>query len=322
MECCSLIRYRRSVMWADETHWGGRTVLVTGAGGLLGWHTCVLLLQCGAVVHGSWRHRPPPPGVHAHRASLPQDASSLLDAIRPAVVINLASPISMSTDAGQYTSLRAGILDATAAVAQACQQHGARLLHVGTCAEYGDHTAPFHEDMPPRPTSPYAALKSAATQWVLSLSRTGALVAGVVRPFRVIGPRDQSSVVWAAMQAVRRGETMRLTDGEQVREWNDATAMAHGLLAAAAHPNAVGQVLNLGGGARLSVRSIVEHAVQIANGDLHQMRFGAIPRRPKEVALFCGDHRRAEALWGPLPHPPIEQTLHHAFQWMCHAPAH
>lgn len=240
----------------------------------------------------------------------------MVSAVTPQVVIHLASPIAMGSDPAQYDRLRVGILDATAAVAAACRRHGARLLHVGTCAEYGDHVAPYHEDMAPRPVSPYAALKAAATHWVLSAARTGGLQAGVVRPFRAIGAGDTGSVVALALRAVLRGEDLDLTDGAQIREWNDVTAIAHGLLCAAAHPGALGQVLNLGGGPRLSVRQIVETAVDVADGDRTRLRFGARPQRPGEVPLFCGDHRRATALLGPLPHPPVEQTLHDALSWL------
>ena len=137
-------------------------------------------------------------------------------------------------------------------------------------------------------------------------------MAGVVRPFRAIGLGDRSSVVSLAARAAVRNEDLALTDGLQVREWNDVSAIAHGLLAAAAHPDALGQVLNLGGGPQLSVRAIVETVFDLAGGDRGRLRFGALPRRGGEVPLFCGDHRRSTALLGPLPHPPLEQTLHDA----------
>jgi len=253
---------------------------------------------------------------------LPDDADAVVGIIKPEVVIHLASPISMGRDPAQYAALRVGILDATVAVAAACRRHGARLLHVGTCAEYGDHEAPYDESMAPRPVSPYAALKAAATQWVLTLTRTGDLEAGVVRPFRAIGAGDGSSVVSLALRAALRDEDLDLTEGTQVREWNDATAIAHGLLCAAAHPGAVGQVLNLGGGPQLSVRAIVETAFDVAGGDRARLRFGARPQRRGEVPLFCGDHRRAAALFGPLPHPPLAQTLHDALAWIQDADTH
>ncbi|MFT4975828.1 MAG: nucleoside-diphosphate-sugar epimerase [Myxococcota bacterium] len=281
-----------------------------------------MLQECGSEVHGTYRSRPPSPGIIAHHAILPEDASAVIGRVRPEVVIHLACPISHSTDSAQYDRLRTGILDATMAVAAACHTHGARLLHVGSCAEYGDHPAPYHEAMAPRPVSPYATLKAAASMWVLSLTRSSDLQATVVRPFRAIGTGDQSSVVSLALRAAIAGTDLALTDGAQVREWNDVSAIAHGLLAAAAHPGTLGETLNLGGGPQLSVRQIVEMAFDIADGDPAHLRFGALPRRPGEVALFCGDHRRAAALLGPLPHPPVEQTLHDALAWIRDADHH
>lgn len=263
-------------------------------------------------MHGTYRSILPPADIIGHHAILPDDAEAVIAAVQPSVVIHLASPVSLGRDPGQYRALRAGILDATAAVAASCRAHGVRLLHVGTCAEYGDHQAPYDESMAPRPVSPYAALKAAATMWVLSQARTGDLMAGVVRPFRAIGLGDRSSVVSLAARAALHNEDLALTDGLQVREWNDVSTIAHGILSAAAHPDAIGRVLNLGGGPHLSVRAIVETVFDLAGGDRKRLRFGALPQRRGEVPLFCGDHRRATALLGPLPHPPLEQTLHDA----------
>ena len=303
------------MQWAEASHWLGRRVLVTGAAGFIGQAVCELLLACGAEVHGTHRSSLPPSDVIAHLAHLPGDATALLDRIRPGVVIHLASPINLRREPTLYPLMRAGILDATAAIADGCLKHNVRLLHVGTCAEYGAQDSPLGEDLCPAPLSPYAALKAAATHWVLTLSRTAGLQASVVRPFRAIGPGDCSSVVALAARTALSGASLDLTDGLQVREWNDVSAIAHGILCAAAHPGAVGKVLNLGGGPHRSVRSMVEAVFEIAGADPTHLRFGHRPRRPGEAETFFGDHRRAEALFGPLPHPPLRETLANTLEW-------
>lgn len=288
---------------------------MTGASGFVGHAVCELLLECGADVHGTHRSRLLPEGVQAQPAHLPGDADELLDRVRPEVVIHLASPINLGRQPQLYPLMRAGILDATAAIAGACLRHGARLLHVGTCAEYGDQPSPLSTTLCPAPLSPYAALKAAATHWVMALTRTSDLKAGVVRPFRTFGPRDHSSVIALAYRAALDQTPLELTDGRQVREWNDVYAIATGILGAAAHPDAIGRVLNLGGGHRLSVRAVVEAVFAAADADPSLLRFGARPRRTGEPERFFGDHSQTVALLGPLPHPPLAESLADTLEW-------
>jgi len=147
------------------------------------------------------------------------------------------------------------------------------------------------------------------------LTRTTDLEAVVVRPFRAYGPGDTQSVVAAACRAALTGAPFPMTDGAQVREWNHVDAIAAGILAAGAHPDAAGRVLNLGGGERRSVRGLVEAVYRLAGADPALVQPGALPRRAGEVERFWGDHTAAEALWGPLPHTSLDDGLADTLAW-------
>ena len=301
--------------WVSAACGLGRRVLVTGASGCVGRAVCRALLEAGAEVHGTYRTRPPPDGIAAHLASLPGDIDALLDASCPEVVLHLASPVDVTRDPAAFPALRAGVLDATDAVARAALARSLRLVVTGTCEEYGDGEAPFSEAQLPRPVSAYSALKAAATGWVMTLTRTAGLQATVVRPFRAYGPHDHGSVVAQACRAALAGARFPTTDGAQVREWNHVDAIAAGVIAAAAHPDAVGRVLNLGGGEQASVRAVVEAIFRLAGADPALVDAGALPRRAGEVDRFWGDHRTAEALWGRLPNPSLEDGLRDTLDW-------
>jgi len=266
-------------------------------------------------VHGAGGRRNPPPGVRPHRVRLPDDAAALVAETAPDVVFHLACPIDLGRDPALLETLRPGILDATVAVARACLRQGSRLVHVGTCAEYGDNTAPFSEADAPRPVSPYGALKAAATHNVLMLARVAGLRACVVRPFRAHGPHDTDSFIAGACRAAWSGLAFQMTDGAQVREWNTVESIAAGMVAAGAHPAALGRIINLGGGPRASVRRVAELIFALAGaapGDLH---VGAYPRRPGEVESFWGDHAVAASMWGPIRQPPLLAALRRTLEW-------
>ncbi len=307
--------YRSAVRWTSAECWLGRRVLVTGASGFLGRAVVAGLQGAGAEVWGTWRSRPLPTSIPGEPATLPGDATELVARVRPDVVLHLASPVDLRRDAALLDTLRPGILDASVAIARACLDHGVRLVQVGTCEEYGDGDAPFREDAAARPVSPYSALKAAATHAVLMMTRVAGLDATVVRPFRCYGIGDTKSVIAAAAEAALLGRPFPMTDGAQVREWNDVDAVAAGILAAGAHPGARGRVLNLGGGERRSVRGVVAAVFAAAGADPALVQAGALPRRGGEVARFWGDHTASEALWGPLAQAPLDDGLAEVVAW-------
>jgi nucleoside-diphosphate-sugar epimerase len=307
--------YRLDVEWTNSRHWLGQRVLVTGASGFLGRALCRLLAEAGADVHGTWRSRPPPANIHAHHALLPADAEDLIQKLAPARVFHLASPIDHSADVEAFSRLREGILDASIAVATACATTDARLTHVGTCAEYGDQNSPLSEDMPCRPRAAYGALKLAATEAILAMTRTGPLNAVVLRPFRAHGPHDLHSLVAQACQAATLGQELEITDGSQIREWNGVYEIAEGIMAAGCHPELSGQILNIGGGPRASVREVASLIFEQAGASPSLLKIGARPPRPGDVAELWSDSSRARELLS-LPTPaPLELSLGDTLEW-------
>jgi nucleoside-diphosphate-sugar epimerase len=295
--------------WTRPHHWLGRRVLVTGAGGFMGGALTRRLAEAGAEVHGTWRTRMPPDHtISAHPALLPDDTWRVFENVRPEVVFHLASPVALGTSPDTYEGLRSGILDATVEVTRCALKFDARLVHVGTCEALAGGTVPFAPTAV-APTSPYSALKAAASGWVTMMHHSHGLDALVVRPFRTWGPGESRGLVREAVHAAIRRTPLALTDGGQVREWNHIDAIVTGLMALGAHPDASGGVWNLGGGPRVSV---VDFARQIfdtlgAPGDLVQV--GLRARRPGEVGAFWGDHTRTEALIGRLPQPDFTHAL-------------
>ena len=306
--------YRTLVQWVSADQWRGRRVLVTGATGFIGAVVARLLLSAEATVHGSGHTRYPPQSLHGHRAQLPPDTQRLFEAAQPEVVFHLASPIMLGEDPTLLETMRSGIVDASTEVASACAEYGARLVHVGTCAEYGECEAPYKEQDICKPQDPYAILKLEASQAVLERSSKQPIT--VVRPFRTIGPGESRGVVAAACRAALSKQPFPMTDGRQIREWNHVESISTGIICAGAHPDAIGQTINIGGGERKSVKDVVQAIYQLAGTDPDHILTGDLQRRTHEVDHFWGDHSLSESLWGPITQPDLHDTLASCLQWL------
>lgn len=300
------------MQWTSEEIWRGRLVLVTGSSGFLGSAASRVLLDAGADVHGTGCSRVPTDGVVPHQMRLPEDAASVIAKVAPSVVFHFAAPVNPDPEDHAFETFRRGIVSGTEAVVGACIDVNAHLIHVGTCAEYGPIATPYREDQTCRPQGLYGTLKHEASMMVagnIDLDWT------IVRPFRAIGPGDESSVVAAAARAAIADEPFEMTDGTQVREWNHVDAVAHGMVAAAAHSGARRRVVNIGGGPRASVHDVVRRTFELAGTNTDRMRVGARPQRRHEVQALFGDHSLAESLWGTVKQPTLDETLHTVLAW-------
>ena len=265
------------------------SVLVTGASGFIGGE---VLRQARSLT----------PVVHASR-----DPATIRE-LRPCLVVHCAAPVDPSRDADE-ARMRAGIVELSLALAEACREVDARLVHVGTCEEYGDGPAPFTESQAPRPVSPYSTAKAAATHWVICLARARGLRATVVRPFLTYGPGQRSRrLIPAAIDAALSGRPFPMTDGHQTREVNYVSDVVRGVLAARA-PAAIGRVVNIGGGRELSVRAIASLVFAACGADPALIQLGALPRRGGEADRFVGDHTLARNLLAHAPRVSLEDGL-------------
>ena len=295
--------------WTSADFWRERRVLVTGASGFIGTWVADLLSKAEAEVYAIGHTQLPTSGHHQARAVLPDEAEEVIAWSRPEVVFHLAAPVLPEADAEEEV-LEEGIVKATSGLVAAIRGAPIRMVHAGSCAEYGTAHAPYKEDTKPSPSTPYGCAKLIASQHVLAAGHT------VVRPFRAIGPGDTRSVVATATRAALSGTIFKMTTGEQVREWNHVGAVAQGIVAAGAHHGATGRAVNIGGGETASVRAVVGQVFKLAGADPADLRIGARPQRPGEVPLLSGEHQLAQTLWGAIQQPSLKETLAETVHWM------
>ncbi|MFP8886290.1 NAD-dependent epimerase/dehydratase family protein [Streptomyces mangrovi] len=304
-------------------------VLVLGATGYLGGHTAGhLRAQPGVRVLGAGRaagagaagagpsaappvaaSMAPPVDLTVDLATAtPAELASLLRRVRPDAVVNCAGAV--GGDALHLTGVNArGPAALCAALREAAP--GARLVHLGSAAEYGPGTPgrPLAEDHPTRPVGIYGAAKLAGT---LAVTGSG-LDAVVLRVFNPVGPGAPAASLPGRLAAeLRRAGpdgAVRVGDLSAYRDFVDPRDIARAATIAALAPGPLPPVLNIAAGAARAVRDVAEGLAAAAGFRGRIDEKGADSARSAAVAWQQADVTAAAGALGWRPGHTLEESL-------------
>lgn len=317
----------------------GRSILVTGAYGLLGSWLVKALLERGArvavvryertarsalqsmglesdvgVVEGDIRT----PGLVAG-ALEEHDVDSVFHlAAQPIVPLANKSPVpTFETNiAGTWTVL------------EACRQHGSeRVIVASSDKAYGPHaTLPYREDFALQARYPYDVSKAATDLLARSYWHSFGLPVAVTRLANIYGGGDPnpSRLVPEAITAALGGRRPVLrSDGSPERDFlyvEDAVAAYLAVWAALENGGASGEAFNAGGGRPHRVSEVVDLVCRLAGTDLEpEIRGHGTPSG--EIDRQWVDHSKLTELTGWQPSVSLEQGLARAIEWYRSRPA-
>jgi UDP-glucose 4-epimerase len=195
-----------------------------------------------------------------------------------------------------------------------------RLVFAGSSSAYGDTPRlPKHEEMLPRPLSPYAATKVACEQYLRSYANCYPLDTVSLRYFNVFGPRQDpsspySGVIARFCLAYCRGDRLSIFgDGEQSRDFTYVANIVRANLLAARHPRRLqGDVFNVGAGQRTSLNELLALLNQIT-GQQRQAAYS--PGRSGDVRHSLADITKARDILGYQPAVSLQQGLEQTLAW-------
>ena len=302
--------------------------LVTGGAGFIGSHLAQALLARGETVRIADDLST---GKASNLAVLDGAAEILtgdladIDVARAAVdgvdlVLHQAAiPSVPRSVADPLTSHRAN-LDATLALLVAARDAGVRrVVYAGSSSAYGDTPdLPKHEDMVPRPMSPYALQKLVGEQYLQLFTALYGLETVTIRYFNVFGPRQDPSSPYSGVIALfitrlLAGEPPIITgDGGQTRDFTYIDNIVEGVLRAAVRPQAAGQVINVATGRRISINELAQTLLRLFDSPLTPVY---IESRAGDVRDSLADLGRARELLGYEPHVSFEDGLRATVDW-------
>ncbi len=333
----------------------GQTLLVTGATGYIGSHTCVCLLQAGWQVIAVDNFSNSSPRVIDRIAQITdrelafheidvRDTAALTRLLQReavAAVIHFAGLKAVGESVAQPLDYFDNNVCGSVSLLRALHQQGVRKLVFSSSATvYGDPASvPIAEDAPTSATNPYGRTKLMVEQMLddLSISDTEWRIA-TLRYFNPVGahdsgligedPRDvpNNLMPYIAQVAVGRrpclsvfGDDYPTPDGTGVRDYIHVMDLARGHLAALdrlfMHPGSF--TVNLGTGQGVSVLQAVA-AFERACGRPIPTR--AAPRRPGDVASCYASPARAEALLGWRAEHGLAQMCNDHWRWQSRNP--
>jgi GDP-4-dehydro-6-deoxy-D-mannose reductase len=304
--------------------------LITGIGGFVGRHLLIHLRGCGDEVWGMGRaadHGGLPPDVPLFATDL-LDRSEVEIALReaqPDVIYHLAAQSSTGESLGDPWATLANNLHAQMTLFEALLGAGQRpsVLVIGSGDEYGrvrPDEVPSDEQVPLRPTTPYAVSKVGQDVMGHQYWAQHRLPVVRVRPFNHTGPGQDARFViphfasqLAAIEARQVDPVLRVGNLDVWRDFTDVRDMvrAYRLATALGEP---GEVYNLGSGEAVRIADIVDDLTSLCEAPV---RVEVSPEllRPTDVPRQEADCARFRRLTNWQPAIPWHDTLRDTFQY-------
>jgi UDP-N-acetylglucosamine/UDP-N-acetyl-alpha-D-glucosaminouronate 4-epimerase len=195
-----------------------------------------------------------------------------------------------------------------------------RLVYAASSSAYGDQPElPKREDMRPAPLSPYAVGKLVGEYYCQVFSHVYGLETTSLRYFNVFGPRQDpgsqySGVISRFMSALLKGEQAVIYgDGEQSRDFTYVSNVVRANLLAAESTKAVGAVINIANGQRVTLNQLFEIMKETTGKSDAKPEYQS--PRPGDVRDSLADLTLARTLLGYEPQVGLKEGLQMTLDW-------
>ena len=303
--------------------------LVTGAAGFIGRSIAAALLAKGEKVRGVDSFIT---GKRANLVGLEAMEFVEGDLADPAVCAKVCEGIEIVFHEAALASVPRSVADpagtnlncvtATLNLLVAAKEAGVRrVVYAGSSSAYGDSpTLPKHEEMLPRPISPYAVAKLAGEHYMSAFAQVYGLETVTLRYFNVFGPHQDPTSHYSGVLAVfsrkmLAGEQPTMHgDGEQSRDFTYIDNVVHANLLAAAAPaeKVSGRMMNAATGSRITLNDTFRILKELT-GFKGEAQYG--PPRSGDIRDSLADIRLVGELLGYKPLVDFREGLRRTVEW-------
>lgn len=300
-------------------------VLVTGGSGFVGACTVRALVGRGHTVHvllrdparawrlaSIWRH------IHAHQADLMDAAAtrSVLEAVRPQVVLHLATHGAYESQADARAILEANILGTYNLLEAASTSDVPLFVNTGSSSEYGFRSESMSETHRLEPNSFYAVAKAAQTHLCSLFDRRSSMATVMFRLFSVYGPwEDPGRLLPTLIRRARAGLPLEMVAPEIARDFVYVEDVVDALGDFSKLVHLRGEVINLGSGQQTTLREVTEIILEllVSRSEVH---WGAMSPRHWDTSRWSADASKAKRLLGWTAQQPLREGLARTAAWL------
>ena len=306
----------------------GKRVLITGGLGFIGSNLARALVRLGARVSIVDSLVPEYGGNRRNLAGLASRVKIHIADVRdwprlPRLVRGQDFLFNLAGQTSHVDSMTDPITDldingrAQLAILEACRLHNPaiRIVFASTRQIYGKPDyLPVDEQHPLRPVDVNGINKIAGESFHLLYSRVHGIAATALRLTNTIGPRmrikdARQTFVGVWIRRLLEGQPIEVWGGAQLRDFTYVDDAVEAFLLAAARPEAVGGVFNLGGPPPISLRGLAELLVAINGGGEFVVREFPGDRKKIDIGDYYADARLIARKLGWKPRTDLRTAL-------------
>lgn len=329
---------------ASATISRNKTVLVTGGAGFIGSHLCDALVDRGepvvalddfnpyydpAVKRRNIEQVSGRPGFTMIERDINSIGNEELDALvaRSGVVYHLAAQAGVRSSWDDFNAYVIRNITLTHRLLEAARRTIAaggglaRFVLASTSSIYGDaEELPTAETARPLPVSPYGVTKLAAERLALLYAANFNVPVTALRLFSVYGPRQRPDMGFNLFyRSVLRAAPIEIFgDGRQTRDFTYVSDVIAAMVTAATADRVVGEVINVGGGHRVSLIEVLD-VIERVVGRPVERKF--TPPMKGDARHTAADISKARALLGYSPAVSLAEGLRAEWEWIRDQPA-
>jgi UDP-glucose 4-epimerase len=295
-----------------QSRLAGERVVITGASGFLGSHLCRRLIQCGATIDAISRspRNSNSDSLRWWRGDVADGttALNLLRQLKPDVIFHLSGLAKATPERELVLPTMHTLLVSSVNMLMAAAEIGCRRIFFAASL-----TEPI-SGSEITPGSPYAAAKWASGAYARMFYKLYGLPVVMLRPFMTYGPAQaDGKLIPHVILSLLQRRSPNISSGEQQIDWIYIDDVIDGFVAAAEAQDIDGETIDLGSGALVSVRAVVNQLVDVMGSDVKPL-FGALADRPCEPVRVA-DIGYARKKLGWTPQTPLQTGLAQTIEW-------
>lgn len=305
----------------DEIKLKGKNILITGGGGYLGSKLLERLLNSDTkyyILDKSFNYLSSSLAQKHNNIILCKaditdkvQVSEVCKQATPYYIFHFAALLDRSRDFSIYPQLYEVNVKGTLNLLEALLDIPYQGLYFSSTSEvYGTtNSVPFHEEQIPAPASPYSLTKLMAEQLIQTFSDIQHKPYTIMRIFNFYGPGlPDNTLIGQMMRAFRRQEVLKMTKGEQKRDFLYIEDLLDAIILIAGSRKNLKSVFNICSGKDISIRNIVDEFLCIS-GKKPDIEFGALSYRRNEIWELWGTNQKISNLTGWSVKTPLNIGL-------------